>query len=318
MQPSSSASRTATSTELPSGLPKAITPDFVPDLPADKMEIQITFDYGFNWGFTVGSAPATAQLAKFVPMILARQANINESEIQFRRMLPLDLQDTLGYVATRIILPYPKDLVPKLRVAMHIPTEPLFNHEHELARNISEHINTAVDILVGSTLTGGGNNPNNPGGGSNPNDVFNNGGGSEPSASQRGTTAGIAVGAVAVAAAYGVAMFLIARRYKRKKSLHRRTSSMGTHPSTMRQTDTSSPALMGGALLSRDFTHNYGAAAAGAGAGVAAAGAGAVILSGNQPGGRDSQGSGRSGGQNSGRSAYISAPMAAENSLGWN
>lgn len=301
-------------------MPKAITPEVIEDLADDMVEIQITLDYGFNWNFTVFNGAASAQLAKFIPMLLAKQAKLNETEIKFRRMLPLDLTSQLGYVATRLIAPYPKDQVNKLRVAMHIPTEPFFNHDDILARNISEHVNTAIDILVGSTLTGTGETGtgNNGGGSGNPNDVFNNGGESDKSPSQAGTTAGIAVGAVAVAAAYGAAMFLIARRYKRKKSLHRRASSMGTTPSTMRQTDTSSPALMGGALLSRDFTSNYGAAAAGAGAGAAAGGAGAVIVSGNQPGGRDSQGSGRSGGQQSGRSNYISAPMAAENSLGWN
>jgi hypothetical protein len=62
---------------------------------------------------------------------------------------------------------------------------------------------------------------------------------------------------------------------------------------------------MGGALLSRDFTatHNNGNGGNYGGVG------------GNM---RDSQGSGRSGMNNSARTAFISAPVAAENSLGWN
>ena len=89
-------------------------------------------------------------------------------------------------------------------------------------------------------------------------------------------------------------MFIIARRYKKKKQAHKRSSSVMSN-SEMRQAG-GSPPLMGGALLSRDFT-GYGGVA------------------GNT---RDSQGSGRSGGQNSARTANISAPVAAENSLGWN
>ncbi|CRK36470.1 hypothetical protein BN1708_007069 [Verticillium longisporum] len=88
-------------------------------------------------------------------------------------------------------------------------------------------------------------------------------------------------------------MFLIARRYKRKKQAHRRASSISGTSSDMRYTGTGSPAMMGGALMSRDFS-NYGGVA----------------------GGRDSHGSGQTG--NSGRTAKISAPVAAENSLGWN
>ena len=69
--------------------------------------------------------------------------------------------------------------------------------------------------------------------------------------------------------------------------------------------------MMGGALLSRDFT-GYGAV-------TGAAVAGGAVASG--AGGRDSHGSGRTGrsaANNSSRTAYISAPVAAENSLGWN
>jgi hypothetical protein len=96
---------------------------------------------------------------------------------------------------------------------------------------------------------------------------------------------------------YGAAMFIVARRYKRKRQ-HRRASSMGSsQASEMRYTDAGSPAMMGGALMSREFS-SYGGAAA--------------------PGGRNSHGSGRSGMGGSVRTAAISAPVAAENSLGWN
>ncbi|CAM6002787.1 unnamed protein product [Sphagnum balticum] len=92
--------------------------------------------------------------------------------------------------------------------------------------------------------------------------------------------------AIGGSAVYGVAMFLIARRYKKRKQAHRRSSSLTG--GEMRQTG--SPALMGGAYMSGGHT---------------------------SPGhDRNSRGSGRTG--NSARTAQISAPMMAENSLGWN
>ncbi|RDA91036.1 hypothetical protein CP533_2555 [Ophiocordyceps camponoti-saundersi (nom. inval.)] len=109
------------------------------------------------------------------------------------------------------------------------------------------------------------------------------------------TTMGVAFGVVGAGVMYGAAMFIIARRYKRKKQTHRRSSSVSNsqNSSEMRYTGGASPALMGGALPSRDY-FSY------------------------RPEGRDSHGSGRSGMGNSGRTANISAPVAAENSLGWN
>ncbi|RDA88719.1 hypothetical protein CP532_4071 [Ophiocordyceps camponoti-leonardi (nom. inval.)] len=108
-------------------------------------------------------------------------------------------------------------------------------------------------------------------------------------------TMGMSMGIVSAGVVYGAVMFIIARRYKRKKQTHRRSSSVSNsqNSSEMRYTGGASPALMGGALPSRDY-FSY------------------------RPEGRDSHGSGRSGMGNSGRTANISAPVAAENSLGWN
>jgi len=87
-------------------------------------------------------------------------------------------------------------------------------------------------------------------------------------------------------------MFLIARRYKKRKQSHRRSSSIMS-PTQMRQSG--SPALMGGAFMS----------------------GGRVSPGGTVTNDRNSRGSGRSAG-NSARTQQISAPMMAENSLGWN
>ncbi|KAF4512761.1 hypothetical protein G6O67_000105 [Ophiocordyceps sinensis] len=117
----------------------------------------------------------------------------------------------------------------------------------------------------------------------------------KPTPQSSAITGSIVVGAVGFSVMYGAAMFIIARRYKRKKQSHGRSNSVANsqNSSEMGYTGGASPALMGGGLVSREYI-NYGA------------------------GGRDSRGSGRSGMGNSGRTANISAPVAAENSLGWN
>jgi len=294
---------TATSTGIPTGFPKAITPDTAAlPVPDDTLEIQIGFLYGFNYGFLVMTPKAAAQILTTLPNLLSYQGGFDPAKVMVRRLVPYDTQDVLGYVTTIAVVTYPKSLVDQLRMDMHIPTAPLWQNPNRLAYNMSLEINTAIDIMLGSTLEWGASGTN--GGASTstsgPNDLFpGDGGGSEQSSAQKGMTAGIAVGAVFISAAYGGAMFIIARRYKKKKQSHHRTSSVAT-PSAMRYTG--SPALMGGAILNRDLPSTYGGVAGGR----------------ESHGSHGSHGSGRTGTQNSGRTAYISAPVAAENSLGWN
>jgi hypothetical protein len=200
------------------------------------------------------------------------------------------------------LLYYPKDKVNQLAIDIKTPNAPLYNQDNALAGNLTNQINPAIPIWLGSDLEGNYPVPgsgNDSDQGSN-NDAFGGSGGGKQTAAQMGTTAGIAVGALSVAGAYGAAMFIIARRYKRKKQRHQRSSSVSAMDE-MRQAG--SPALMGGALLSRDFSGGPGYGGYG------------TTNGGNM---RNSQGSGRSGTNHSARTANISAPVAAENSLGWN
>jgi hypothetical protein len=261
--------------------------------------IQIGFREGYNYPFVVSNDMAAAQIFNLLPQALAYGGGFDISKAQVKRLVPLDTQSSLGYITTCAEVTYPNSLVEALAIDITLPNSALYNNPSPLIYNHTQQINPAIPITrgaypagmvdAGSGNSGSGSTTGAPN--SNPFDTGNNSGDSQ-SGAQRGTTAGIVGGSIAVAAAYGMVMFVVARRYKRKRLAHRRASSI-TNPAEMRG---GSPALMGGALLSRDFT-SYGAMPAG---------------------GRDSHGSGRSGMGASGRTQYISAPVAAENSLGWN
>jgi hypothetical protein len=207
----------------------------------------------------------------------------------------------------------PTSIIEALQMDIYLTNSALYHHPHPIAFQLAAAIDPSFGIFPGSDgeVVPGGKS-NSPGG------APFSGDGDKPdeqTPQQKGATAGIAFGAVSVAVAYGAAMFLVARRYKRKKQSHRRASSISGNSSEMRFSETGSPAtaMMGGALLSRDFS-SYG----GAGSNGAPASNGGGAGSYGPAGGRESHGSGRSGAGNSGRTAYISAPVAAENSLGWN
>lgn len=265
------------------------------------MEIQIAFKEPLNYEFVAGHSKSAAQLLSGVPQLLRYEGTItNDSLVQIRRLQPLDTQAAYGYITTLAIVTYPTDMVPTLALDIKLPNSLLYQDPQPLLYNISQQINSAIGIYLGD---GAGDSTSDSSGGSsdsgsssndNNGDVFENTSDDDSSSSTKAKVAGIAVGAAALAGAYGGLMFFIARKYKRRQMARARSSSLTQSDSMGR----ASPAMMGGALMSQDFS-NYGAVSGGGGP-------------------RTSHGSHGSSNQNSGRTAFISAPVAAENSLGWN
>ena len=301
-------SPTGTSSKaLPTDLPKLILPDD-PDKPVPQgtVPIQVGFLFPLNYAFVAGNTVAASQIFKYLPQALADAGGFSVDIVQVSKLVPDDTRDKWGYLTTIARLNYPQNLVDKLQMDLWSPNSGVYNNADGIVRNLTALINPKIDIH--GNINDGGVGPSSggpvptgsPGSSNDPFNNNNNNQQGDQSSKQKATTAGIAMGAVGLSVMYGAAMFIVARRYKRKRQTHRRSSSVANSQgsSEMRYTGAGSPALMGGALLSRDFS-NYGGAGVGAG-------------------GRDSHGSGRSGAGNSGRTANISAPVAAENSLGWN
>jgi hypothetical protein len=261
--------------------------------------------FPFNYKFLARNTVAAAQLFKYLPKGLADAGGFSKDRILISKIIPMDTQSKWGYITAIAKIHYPENMIDSLQADLITPNSLLYNNDLEIVRNLTSVINNKIDIFGDMENDSNSNSGDSDDSGSGGNDGFGNSGEGDKTAKQKATTAGIAVGAVGLSVMYGAAMFLVARRYKRKKQLgHRRASSIGSsqRSSEMAYTGNGSPALMGGALMSRDFS-SYGAQ-----------GEHPPV----RPGGRDSHGSGRSGMGNSARTAYISAPVAAENSLGWN
>ncbi|KAM7202021.1 signaling mucin MSB2 [Rhypophila sp. PSN 637] len=287
---------------IPTALPKAINPDtFGEPQPEDTTLIQIGFLNSLNYPFVSQNNQAAYQIFRLLPQALAYGSNFDLSKCRVMKLIPLDTRPSLGYLTTLAIASYPSNLIDALQMDIRLANSALYASGQPIVQNLTMQINSAIDITLGAGYGGGPGwdtgIPADPTDG--PADPFGGeGNANNQTSAEKGATAGIVAGSVGIAAAYGAAMFIIARRYKRKKQAHRRASSI-SNPSEMQYNGRGSPAMMGGALLSRDFS-TYGA------------------TSGAAAGERNSHGSGRSGAGNSGRTAYISAPVAAENSLGWN
>ncbi|GAB0135671.1 hypothetical protein EsDP_00004000 [Epichloe bromicola] len=293
--PTTTATRT-TSQALPTTIPKIIYPDDPNKAaPEGTVPIIIGFKSPLNYLFVSSNTVAAAQIFKYLPRALSDASGVDVNKLQISKLVPYNTQDTWGYVTTIAQLNYPATLVDTLQMDIWSTNSAFYHNADPIVRNLTDLIEVQIDIHGnindGSSNSMGGSNGGGNGN-NNSNDAFGSGNGGNQSSKQKATTAGIAIAALGFSAMYGAAMFIIARRYKRKRQGHRRASSISSSPasSEMRYNGNGSPALMGGALYSRDIS-TYGAAGA-----------------------RDSHGSGG----HSARTANISAPVATENSLGWN
>jgi hypothetical protein len=264
-------------------------------VPENNTLVQVGFLYPLNYAFVVSNSYSSAQIFDLLPQGVAAGLSLDLSDVTMHSLIPYDTTSTLGYITTISLFYVPTNLVSTLSSGLHTPVSPLYTNEKPLVNSLMNFINPAIPLTPGQYLPGVAGSgvatsaaPTATTDSTSNDGVFNTDQ-QNTSSTVKGTTAGIAVAAIGGAAAYGAAMFFLARRYKKKKAGHRRSSSLDT-PSQMRYTG--SPALMGAGMMS--------------------GGRGSTTMG----GGRDSRGSGRTG--NTARTAQISAPMMAENSLGWN
>jgi hypothetical protein len=283
---------------LPTTLPKVIAPPGgVPNAPNDSILIQIGFEYGLNYPFVVESGTAVAQIFSYLPEGIAHGIYIEPQVVVMQYLQPYNTLGSLGYIKTLAMAYIPRNMVSPLQLGLTNPNSAIYNHPNPSVKTLMSMIDPSIPVLADQN-PGGGSPPNGDGASSAGTD--GNGQGApigsdeDSSAPVRPSSVAVAVGAVAGAAIYGAAMFLVARRYKKKRAAHQRSSSM---------MDSGEPRAVGedSALMTG------GRRSAGHG--------GWRSTTPPDAQGRDSRNSGRTGG--SGRT-YISPPVMAENSLGWN
>ncbi|EKD20024.1 basic proline-rich protein [Drepanopeziza brunnea f. sp. 'multigermtubi' MB_m1] len=286
-------------TGISSALPRVISNPNATKQPEDTTLIQLGFLYPLNYQFVVENPMSSVQIFEYLPIGIASGLGLRKEQIMMHSLVPLDTTARMNYITTLALAYIPTNMVNTLALDLHLPTSPLYNNPDPSINTLMNYINPAIPLTPGSTMDAGGSSGmgsgDSPGSGddsdkdNDENDVFGDTNQQNQTAGRTGATAGIAMAAIGCSAAYGAAMFLVARRYKRRKQNHRRSSSMAAGE----MSQSGSPALMGGAYMSGGR---------------------------NTPGinGRDrnSRGSGRTGA--SARTQQISAPMMAENSLGWN
>ena len=285
------------SNPAPSGIPTYMPqyvqpPGGMPTPPSNATLIQVGFNYGLNYPFVVSQPESASQIFAYLPQGIAYGLGISHHDVIMNGLLPFDTSEKLNYITTLATAYVPKQLVGQLEMSLHMPLSDCYANPNSPVKALMKQINPAIPIQPGSPASGPSSLAWNPAAEatSASGDGAPLGGDSGSSNKVRGTSVGIGVGAVCGAAVYAAAMVYVARRYRRKRAGHQRASSV---PSAAAMSQRSGG--MGGFFMS-------GANGRGSGSG---------------SGGRHSRTSNNSSNGRSVREQGISAPIMAENSLGW-
>ncbi|KAI5777801.1 hypothetical protein EDC01DRAFT_623576, partial [Geopyxis carbonaria] len=293
---------TSVEPEIPSNLPKVITPiEGMPAQPADMVLIRLGFDYALNYPFVVKHPVTVAQMFDYLPKAINYGLNITNCTMH--SLQPYDTREDKKYITTLALAYIPADLFNQLDNDRKLPNSLFRNNPDKPIHDLVGLVQGGIALGASPDEQSGDANgkidnsndnwsPNSDSGnGSDDNDGAPIGSGSgdqKISMKSVGIGSGLCVGALL----YGGAMFIVARRYKQRRGgRHSRANSMsrsispGSNPAG---------ALMG-QVPGRAMMHGAGGAYGAADK-------------------RGSKGSGKA----SARTANISGPMMAENSLGWN
>lgn len=297
MEPTTVPPPSTTSTGIPSELPKMISPPTGIPLPPPQAFLgQVAFKWPLNYPFVCANDGGN-QIFEFLPIAIKDALNITAREVVMQGLKAVDTTAYQGFITTLALFYIPADLNGTLAAQLRNPADRLWNNKNQTVNDLTNLINTAFPLPAGKQPGDGDYTlPGNPqgtstGGGSNGGPVGGDMGASHKVIPQ---SAAIGVSVTIAGIAYAAAMVFVARRYRNKKLAHKRSSSVS---STGRYT--------------------YGSMQGGAGAFMSG---GRGPGSRSTPGGRDSRGS-RGSSSSQGRSIrtqQISAPVMAENSLGWN
>lgn len=283
-------------TGIPTNLPKVITPaEGIPRPPQDYALVRFGFLHEYNYPFLVKNPVAVAQIFDFFPKGLAYGLGIPLSNVIMLNLQPYDTTKNKGWITTLVFVYVPLDLVDELDLLRHTPASLFFRNPDLPVSQMMKLLDASIPLRASgsgdsTSSTGNGGAWSAPG---DPNAISGGNGdgapmGAVPSESNTisGGTIGLSAGIVAGAAVYGAAMFLVARRYRQKRNgRHGRSNSINR---SMSPGSNPASGLMGSG--------------------------GAAVMHGAR-GPFDKRGS---GGRVSARTQQISAPMMAENSLGWN
>ncbi|KAJ5454996.1 hypothetical protein N7530_012765 [Penicillium desertorum] len=215
-------------------LPSSITPsNEVTEAPSDSALLQLGFDSQLPWSFVINTPLSSSQIINYTPQAIENalpSLSSKDSPVMLSLEPYYNWQST-GYNATLAIFYFPRDKVDLLRALKVNPNSALYNQASESIRSLMSRVDPTIPLEfygnypsgVSDSTGGGGDTGSESGSDSRSDGGTTNNDGSASISKTNPSSIGIGVGVVASAAAYGAGMFLVARRYRKRKQLRQHT-----------------------------------------------------------------------------------------------
>ncbi|PKY05621.1 hypothetical protein P168DRAFT_280530 [Aspergillus campestris IBT 28561] len=224
---------TSESTSQPTALPGSITPPTFGNIPENSTLIQLGFTRELSYDFVATHTMSSSQIFRYIPLGLQHALRLAADQVAMFAIQPYGNESRDGYLTTLAMAYVPWDQIDTLRKYLHNPISPLYEQPSESEKRLFSLIDPSIPLLVSGEPAAGGSSGDQSGsshGGSDGSDgddsqTDSGDAGASSSSSTKASSVGIGCGVVAGAAAYGAGMFWLARRYRKKRQLHQRSSS---------------------------------------------------------------------------------------------
>jgi hypothetical protein len=277
---------TTQQTSGPTQLPQVISPaNGVPNAPENSTLVQFGFNNFLKWSFVAATANSSAQILYYIPLGVQYALEIAVSEVSMYALVPYDTQQSLGYETTLAQFYIPSDQVEPLGLELHARNSRLYQQQDPSIKTLFDMINAEIPLVVGQPTGSGsstsGSVPGTSGTSANAGNPTGGGNSGDAGASSSGNSVRGSSAAIGAGAAVGAAAYAAAMFYVARR--YRKRRQLHQRSSSV---PSASPSEGGHASLFQTLSPNHA---------------------------RISHNSGQSN-----RTAMISAPVMAENSLGWN
>lgn len=151
----------AASATLSPNAPKVLQPPGgTPTKQADETLVQIGFNKSLNYVFVSSNSASAGQIFTFLPQGVSDGLGVGVSQIRIQSIQPYDTLKQLGFVTTLALLYVPSTLVDKLSILLHTPSSGIYTgHPMEQVNEFMPFINPSIALLAGQTMgDSGGSN----------------------------------------------------------------------------------------------------------------------------------------------------------------
>jgi hypothetical protein len=119
----------------------------------DETLVQIGFNKSLNYVFVSSNSASAGQIFTFLPQGLSDGLDIDVGQVRMQSIQPYDTLKQLGFVTTLALVYIPTTLVDKLSILLHTPSSGIYTgHATDQINAFMPFINPSIPLQAGQTM----------------------------------------------------------------------------------------------------------------------------------------------------------------------